>query len=82
MSNRQSRIQIDVSEELKMRFNQVFPWGAWNSIGVKMIEWICDLHDEFGEAAFLAFYRGDFHKLIKADLEEFVRKNSLDAKEK
>ena len=62
------RIAINVSAELKERHDAIFRWGEWNQVGVQIIEWLCEMHDIYGDVAFLLFRSGELEKLLKLEL--------------
>lgn len=63
-----TRIQINVTAELKRRHGRIFEWGEWNRVGVQIIEWICDMHDKYGDAAFLIFRSGELGKFLQKEI--------------
>ena len=62
------RIQINVPEELKVRHDRIFAWGEWNRVGVQVIEWMCDMHEQYGDAAFLIFRSGKLGQFLQKEL--------------
>lgn len=64
------RVQITVPADLKKRFDQIFRWGEWNGIGVQIIEWICEMHEKHGDAAFLVFRSGKLTEFLKKEVKD------------
>jgi hypothetical protein len=63
------RMSIRVEAELKTRMDKVLKWGEFNNTMVEILQWICDMHDKYGDEAFLLFRSGK--------LQEFFKKEGL-----
>lgn len=64
-----TRVSVRVDVDLKKRMDNVFKWGEFNNVMVEVLNWICDMHDRHGDAAFLLFRSGR--------LQEFFKKEGL-----
>lgn len=60
------RISIQVDEELYQRLQKCFEWGERNRVLVRVLTWLCEKIEKYGQNALVVLLREDkFDSLVK-----------------
>lgn len=71
------KISILLPEDLAIRLDRLFERGERNKVMVRVISWMCDKIERFGNEALILFLReDDLGKVVKMGAEEKDGNNS------
>lgn len=71
------KISILLPEDLAVRLDRLFERGERNKVMVRVISWMCDKIERFGNDALILFLReDDLGKVVKMGAEEKDGNNS------